>query len=162
AAARVVRVVHAGALVLPTLVDLTVAVVVDAVAGLGAGRARSDRALGAVAGAIADDVALPRARADTNRAGPAERKSVVDDAVAIVVERVAQLGDRHARGDRALHAAAVRGAHVAALARACADANGAALAERREPVVDDTVAVVIATVAELRRRRACSCRALDA
>src|SRR4029079_10661683 len=77
----------------------------------------------------------------------AEREPVVDDAVAVVVLAVADLGllARAVASQRAVHA-------VLLAERADADVDAAGSAAARIPVVDDAVAVLVLTVADFRAR----------
>src|SRR5262249_54532339 len=92
--------------------------------------------------------ALPgrRSAGDTDARIRGER-TVVDGAVAIVVDAVARLGRR-------IRSPAAHGRAAHALERACAASTHGASARcaGRDPVVDHSVAVVVATVAHLGTR----------
>src|SRR5262249_28787406 len=125
------------------LVDLAVAVVVDAVAHLGRGRAAAHALQAAV---HAEDLAL-LAVADVRAARLAHAGDVVvDDAVAVVVEAVAHLG----RPARAAGADEAELAHARQRPRrAHARAHVARRAGAGHVVVDLPVAVVVEPVADL-------------
>src|SRR5262249_32900852 len=136
------------------VVDDAVAVVVEVVAGFGAGAGGTDALDHAV---LTLECARP-ADADVGAAGAAQaRHGVVDLAVAVVVEAVALLG---ARPDCAVaHRRAADAAQDARRADAAAGVlrkvagrtiRGARLIERRaQVVIDDAVAIVIGAVAGL-------------
>src|SRR5262249_30203976 len=98
--------------------------------------------------------AVARAHPETRGASGAERrKRLVDFAIAVVVDLVAQLGAGCAGRHRALDARAVHGAPDAAEPLACADTRAAQRAEPGEALVDDAVAIVGGVVAGLGDRR---------
>ena len=114
------------------LVDRTVAVVVDVVAGLDA-RADLTRA-----GAPAPDGAGLRpggagahARGATRAAVAGAREALVDEPVAVVVDVVADLGARRTRAGGAHRAQPIAAAHHGAVAQTRAEARGARLAHAR-------------------------------
>src|SRR5262249_25575071 len=159
AAGRVGRVGRAGPDA-PRLVDDAVAVVVHAVANFGRARRRRRVAEGARAVGAADQASHGRAGADLNRAGTAHGEAVVDRAIAVVMEAVADLGPR---ADLALALHLAGGAVADQLAGPADAAAGgrirrevavrgragvvAGIARAGNVVVDDAVAVVVDVVA---------------
>src|SRR5262249_2586227 len=132
-------------------VDEAVAVVVLAVADLRLGpivrAARIGRAARRRRPGALDDAWTALADPDARLA---DGEILVDHAVAIVVDAVAQLGLGVARYRAALADAVVAHEHSRALARA--DAHRARLADVGGVVVDEAVAVVVDAVAHLGRR----------
>ena len=105
---------------------------------------RPDRAVAHRLAAAAEEHA-GHALAAIGTAGSAQRETVVDDSVAVVVERVAQLGDRADRaGALELSGHTGRGARAALTGVVAARCAAAGIA-----LVDAGVAVVVEPVAEL-------------
>jgi len=128
------------ALVNEPIVHLAIAVVVSSIALLEA-RAAWNRITSNTAVTCADEYALARTRPDARRTPCPEPEAVVDDPVAVVVDRVAQLQPRLS-GHGVTHSCPIRPAHEATTPRARPDPSGTRSADRHT-VVDDAIAIVV-------------------
>ena len=139
------------------LIGEPVAVVVDVVATLVGGPSWRRIACRVAKGGAAHR-AGPRAGAVAVDAGRAEIETLIDEAIAVIVDGIAGLFARRA-GPRAADRATVQRADEVAVAGAGADADATRLAEV-EPLVDFAVAVFIGIVTGLLARDARLGRAL--
>ena len=140
------------------LINQSVAVLVDAVAGLDPGVAAHGVADEPAAAEVADPLPLPLARTDAVRAGCAEPLEVVDAPVAVVVEPVATFRRGLACAGAAHHGAVEQVADCVSRRRADPQAH-LALDTQTWDVVHHPIAVVVYAVADLRHGVARRCAA---